>query len=76
MPLTYFVFSTVHAVQMTKQGPPANPFAMQVPLGAFGDLPGFDVVLWIFGAVCVVLALFGGFAVLATRSQMEPAEAG
>lgn len=77
LPMTYFVFSTVYAFQMaTKGNPPANPFAMQVPLGAFGDLPGFDVVLWIFGAVCVVLALFGGFAILATRGQMEPAEAG
>lgn len=77
LPMTYFVFSTIHAVQMTRPGiPPANPFAMQVPLSAFGDLPGFDIVLWICGAFCVVLALIGGFATLATRGRMEPAEAG
>lgn len=74
LPIAYFVFSTIHAVQMTKKdGPPPNPFATQmVPLSAFGDLPGFDAMLWISGAFCVVLALLGGFAILASRGRMVP----
>lgn len=77
LPVTYFVFSTGAAVQMTGKGhQPANPFAVQAPLTALWDVPGFGVVLWICGAVCVVVALLGGFAILATRGRMEPAEAG
>lgn len=77
LPIAYFVFSTIHAVQMTRKGgPPPNPFATQVvPLSAFGDLPGFDTMLWISGAFCVVVALLGGFAILASRGRMEPAGA-
>lgn len=77
LPVTYFVFSSIYTFRMaSKSGPAAAPLTMQAPLSAFGDLPGFDAVLWIFGVFCVVLALLGGFAILATRGRMEPAGAG
>ncbi|HWM23855.1 MAG TPA: hypothetical protein VNP98_03455 [Chthoniobacterales bacterium] len=77
LPIAYFVFSTIHTVQTTrKDGPPPNPFATQVvPLGAFGDLPGFNAMLWICGAFCAAVALLGCFAILTQRGRMEAAGA-
>jgi hypothetical protein len=78
LPTASFVFSFIHTLQMAPKGePPPNPFAPQaIPLSAFGDLPGFDATLWIFGAFCVLLALLGSFAILTERGRNEPAGAG
>lgn len=77
IPTFYFVFSFMHAVEMTKTGgPPPAPLTMQLPLSDIGNLPSFDRVLWIWGLFCAVLALIGFFAMLPARGQMEPARTG
>jgi hypothetical protein len=77
IPTFYFVFSFMHAVEMTKTGgPPPAPLTMQLPLSDIGNLPSFDRVLWIWGLFCAVLALIGLFAMLPARERMESATTG
>ncbi len=77
LPAAYFVFSFMHAIELTKPGSPSPaPLTMQLPLSALGDLPGFDSTLWGGGLFCAVLALIGFFAMLTTQGRPEPVTAG
>ena len=67
LPTIYFVYSMIYSFQMLKPpapGAPSSPLSMQMPLSALGNLPGFDMVLLISGAISAALALAGYFAML------------